>query len=126
VKLEDGDWVKDIPEMEDLELLVKGVNNSRYRSLQRKLIAAVPRARRATGLTDDDSDRIMTECLLQTCLLDWRNLLGDDGKQIPFSKEAARALMFDPAYKSFHDAVLWAATMVSEQRAQDIEAAAKN
>jgi len=117
---EKGAWVDNVPELEGLKLLVRGVNNSDWRKLQAKLIEAVPRKKRATGRLDvDEADRIQSTCLLNTCLLDWDGLEDDEGKPIPFGKDMAHQLLFDPQYRKFRDGVVWAATFVGEQTAED-------
>lgn len=122
----EGEWVKDLPELEDLEVFVRGIDNPDYRRAQAKKIQAVPRARRQGGLDPDDQDRIMTECLYETCLKGWKNLLGDDGKEIQYSPEWAKKLMFGDEYREFRNAVLWAATQVGKAKAAATEVVRKN
>jgi len=117
---EKGAWIGDVPELEGLKLLVRGINNSDWRRLQAKLIDTVPRKKRMSGRMDpDEADRIQSTCLLNACLLDWDGLEEDDGKPIPFSKELARKLLFEPEYRKFRDGVIWAATVVAEQTNED-------
>jgi hypothetical protein len=119
-RTEKGAWVEDVPELEGLKLCVRGINNSDWRRLQTKLIESVPRKKRATGRLDpDEADRIQSTCLLQTVLLDWDGLENDDGTAIAYDKETARKLLFDPAYRKFRDAVVWAATVVADQISDD-------
>lgn len=113
---EKGAWVDNIPELEGLKLLVRGVNNADWRRLQTKLIEAIPRKRRIVGRIDtDDQERIQSSCLLNACLLDWDGLEDDDGKPIAYDKELARKLLFEPEYRAFRDGVVWAAMIVAEQ-----------
>ena len=44
--VESGEWIGDIPEMGNLRLLVRGLNNSDYKLMSSKLYAATPRADR--------------------------------------------------------------------------------
>jgi hypothetical protein len=125
-KQEAGDWVDRIPEMDGLRLKVRGVNNRDWRKMQTRLINAVPRNRRMNGLDPDDSDRINGVLLRDTVLLDWDGLDGDDDQPIPYSKQKAGELLLDPQYAKFRDAVMWAGTMVAEQREAEIEDDAKN
>ena len=113
---EKGAWVEDVPELEGLKLLVRGINNSDWRRLQAKLIDATPRKKRLAGRIDpDEQDRIQTKCLLNACLLDWDGLEEDDGKPIPYDKKLAEKLLTEPEYRKFRDGVVWAATIVAEQ-----------
>jgi hypothetical protein len=127
VKVEQGAWVENIPDMGDLRLKVRGVNNADWRRLQSSLIQAVPRGKRANGRIDpEEQDRITSICLQNASLLDWQNLHGDDGEPLPFSKEMARELLTKPEFRAFRDAVLYAATIVGEWSSEEIEADAKN
>ncbi|WP_210482753.1 hypothetical protein [Microvirga antarctica] len=114
-KLETGAWVDTIPEMGELRLHVRGLNNADYRRHQAKLLEAVPRAKRVGGRIDpDEQDRIVSLCLLNTVLLDWDGLTDDDDKALPYSRDMAQTLLVDPAYRRFRDAVIWAAGVVAE------------
>ena len=123
-KLEDGDWVSDIPEMGDLRLKTRGMNNKQWRQKQARLIAATPRNKR-----DDPNEfeRITATLLLETALLDWDGIEGPDGKLLPFSKEQANEFLTNPEYdRKFFNAALYAATAVAEKNRFAIEADAKN
>jgi hypothetical protein len=122
-----GAWVEKIPDMEELRLKVRGANNKDWRRLQLKLINAVPRKRRLQGNLDpEESDRITSQCLLNTSLLDWSGLEDDDGKPIPYSHDMASKLLTDPDYRRFREAAAWAANWVAEQNAADVEEDAGN
>ncbi|MGQ4273394.1 hypothetical protein [Terrihabitans sp. B22-R8] len=111
-----GDWVRNIPEMGDLELKVRGVGNDDYRRLQDKLIREVPLHERRTGLLPATQDRVTVELQVETLLEDWRNFTDDNDKPIPFTKKKARELLEDPDFIMFRDAVAYAATVVAEIR----------
>jgi hypothetical protein len=115
---ERGAWVDDIPELEGLKLCVRGINNSDWRRLQTKLIESVPRKKRVGRLDPDEADRIQSTCLLQACLLDWDGLENDDGSPIPYDKDMARRLLFEPQFRKFRDGVVWAGTVVGDQTAE--------
>lgn len=125
-KREDGAWVKDIPEWDELRLKVRGIDNKDWAKRSLALIQAVPRARRVNGLQRDDRERINGILLLDHALLDWRGLEDDEGKPEPYSKELARKYLTQPEYEPFRDAVMWAATVVAERGYAEIEADAKN
>jgi hypothetical protein len=129
-KIEKGDWVGEkyglpIPDMGDLCLKVRGVNNADWRALQGRLLDAVPRKYRVGGrLSPDEQDRITSACLRDACLLDWGNVEGDGdvgekGKPVPYDKKAAHRLLTEPQYRRFREAVVWAATVVGEQEEND-------
>ena len=120
IKFEQGAWVDNIPQLGDIRLKVRGINNADWRRLQTRLIEAVPRAKRPNGRVDPgEMDRITTSCLVNTCLLDWDGLLDDEDQPLPYSKAAADKLLNDPAMRRFRDAVAWAAERVSDIDAED-------
>jgi len=122
IAIEQGDWVDNLPEMGNLRVKVRGVNNSDWRRLWAKLVDAVPRNKREGNKpSTDELDRINTICLRDCSLIDWDGL--DDG---PYSKEMANTLLTDPKYRAFRDAVFWAATKVGETVAANADIAAKN
>lgn len=121
-KLEQGDWVSDPPEMEGLRLKVRGLNNADFRKLQSKLMDAVPRQKRIRGIDPEERDRITGECLLNTVLLDWDGLMDGDNKPIPYSKDFARTLLFEPTYQRFREGVIWAAAIVANEEAEAAKA----
>lgn len=124
---EEGDWVENIPEFEGLRLKVKGLNNKSYRKLERQLMGQIPRAKRIGGTLDsEEQDKILATCLWQCCLMDWEGVTGDDEQPLPYSKEMARKLLFDPEFRRFREAVVWASTIVVENRQADQEEIAKN
>lgn len=118
VKAEQGAWIKDIPDLGDLELKVRGLNNADYRRLQTQLMRALPRALRSDPV---EQDKITARLLAETVLLEWKNLDGET-----YSKERALEILADPNYAPFRDGVVWAATMVAERQADDVGADVKN
>lgn len=126
VKIEQGDWIDNIPDMGDLRLKVRGAGNADWRKLQARLVGAVPRAKRAGGRLDpDETDRITSILLRDAGVTDWENLT-DKGAAVPYSKEAATLYLTDPAYRAFRDAALWACTEVGATASASTEADAKN
>lgn len=125
-KREDGAWVKEIPEWDDLKLKTRGVGNKDWAKREQALIQAIPRARRMNGLSPDDRARINGILLRDHGVTDWRGLEDDDGKPESYSKELANKYLTEPEYEPFRDAALWAATVVAERGLAEIEEDAKN
>lgn len=126
-KVEQGAWVENIPELEGLKLKVRGANNKDWRRLQSRLIQSIPRSKRIAGqIEPDEIDRINSILLLDTCLLDWSGLEGDDGQPLAYSRDTAKNLLTDPQYARFRDGVLWAANVVGEQTEAEIKDTVKN
>jgi hypothetical protein len=94
--------------------------------MESKLIAAVPRQRRANGLEPEDRLRINSILLRETSLLDWRGIENGTGEPLPFSKEVANKYLTDPEYEAFLWACMWAANVVAQQGQDEIEQDAKN
>jgi hypothetical protein len=125
--IEEGRWVGDIPDMGNLELKVRGIGNSDFRRRQSQLVRALPRGAVVGGKIEPaDQDKITGTLLLETCLIDWKNLTDDDGKDIPFSREQAADLLLKPEYARFRDAVAYAAGVVGDLTAAETADAAKN
>lgn len=113
-----GAWVGNIPDMGDLRIHTKGLNNPGFRKLQQTLVAAIPRSERHQGrIPPHVMDEINAKCLLNQALLGWENV-EEDGQAVPFSKEQAKVYLTDPAYRSFYDAVMYAAAVVGEDDAE--------
>lgn len=125
-KLEAGQWVGDIPEMQGLELRVRGLGNTDYRRLYEKKASAIPRAQKIRGIQTADHERIVSECLHEAVLLDWRGLTDETDAPISYDADLAKTLVADPEYAKFRAAVIWAANIVSEEASETVEADAKN
>lgn len=126
VKIEQGAWVDNIPDMGDLRLQVRGANNADWRRLQARLIAAVPRNKRVGGRIDpDESDRITSILIRDAGLTGWENVT-DGGAAVAYSKDVANTYLTDPAFRAFRDAALWACTIVGDDLSAQTDTDAKN
>lgn len=125
--IEDGAWVKDLPEMDDLELKCRGQNSMAWRSVFRKEINKLPRnlRNRPDGLPLAVQDKINNKCLVEAGVVDWKNLELDDGPK-PFSKELLAALIGDPSKQIFRDACFVATARVGTEAATADDDLAKN
>lgn len=131
MKLEEGAWIGEkygtpIPEMGELCLKLRGANNKSWRKLQGTLVRAVPRARRTNGLEPEDEDRINAVLLRDTSLLDWSGIEDEAGGPLAFSKAQAFEYLTNPEHVRFREGALWAANIVAEQGAAEIEEVVKN
>lgn len=123
----EGRWVKDMPGLGNIEVRVLGTNNPAYRRRLQAMYRALPPAKRKNGAIDPiENDRIIGTCLLDHCLLDWRNVEDDDGNPIPYSREAATPLLTEPDFAAFRDGVLAAASSVDDEEAEADEDTEKN
>lgn len=116
-KLEKGDWVADIPGLGDIELKVRGLGNADHRKRQTELVTALPRHKRKDVA---EMDSIDVRLLVETVLLDWRNVSDDAGEPVAFSAEAATSILSDPELVAFRQGVIWAATTVADRDAGNL------
>ena len=125
--IEDGEWVGDLPEMDDLKLKCRGQNSMAWRVVSRKEIHKLPRNIRnlPDGLPLKVQDRINNRCLVEAGILDWENLELDDGPK-PYSKELLEKLLNDPVSQIFRDACIVATARVGTAIAEADEDLAKN
>jgi hypothetical protein len=123
----DGVWQGDLPELGDISVLVRGLNNKQYRLLFEAKVRALPPSKRKNGAVDPlERDRITGEAMLEHVLLDWKNVEGDDSALIPYSKDQAKTFLTDPDYQKFRDGVFVAASRVGEVVEEDNWTTEKN
>lgn len=116
----EGRWIGEIPDMGDLELLVRGfdceaarrVRENRLRSWLRGVHPHSPLREPPQYVRD----QAVTVSLQQAILLDWRNLT-DKGEAVPYSPEMAGRLLTEPQWRPFRLAVIWAADLVGKSPA---------
>lgn len=123
----DGVWQEDLPELGDIALKVRGLNNKQYRLKFEAMVRALPPGKRKNGNVDPvERDRLIGACMLEHVLLDWKNIEDEAGNPVPYSKEQAKVYLTDPDYQKFRDAVFIAATRVGEVIESDLQATEKN
>ncbi len=130
-RAETGDWVGDLPDMDDLRLKVRGFSNADFGAITAREAAKVTREQREGGRRDgaplpEVRERIMVKAMVETILLDWDGLTDDGGAPIPYTKETATTLLSDPDCRPFRDAVSLAAARVEEFTEDQVEAVAGN
>jgi hypothetical protein len=126
---QNGRWVKDLPDLGDIEVFVRSSSNAQYRRHQQALIRALPPIKRRGGVVDPiEMDRINAICLAHDALCGegWRNFQDDEGADIPFDAKTAEKMMLDPEYKKLREGVFVAASQVDEEDQEDNAATEKN
>lgn len=122
-KVEAGEWVSEIPGMEDVRLRVRGLSSPTVvalRSRKERKVSRDGRERDGT-LKADIALRILGEVLHEGVLLDWDGVTDDDDKPYPFDAELAKEWLINPDYVAFADAVVYAAQVVDKGRAGETE-----
>jgi hypothetical protein len=124
-----GRWVKDLPDLGDVEVFVRSINNPQYRRHQQALIRALsPNAKRKGVVDPLEMDRINGICLAHDALSGegWRNLQDENGVAIPFDAKTAEQFMLNPDMRKFREGVLVAASQVDEEDQEDNTVTEKN
>ena len=99
---EDGVWIA----LDDASRIrVARIGNRKYREAFQRRIKPYAKALKAGALSDAVAEQIMTDTLAETVLVGWEGFTRDGAEQ-PYSAEAARALLADPAFKNFRDFVV--------------------
>lgn len=126
-RIEGGEWIGDIPGMGELRLRVRGIGSTTYQAAVSRMSRAAPREDRLrdNSLKPAASMRITGRALQEAILLEWDGL-ESDGKPLAFDKELALEWLTDPDFRSFFDAVIYAANVVENGRASTTEDLEKN
>lgn len=126
-KIDDGQWVSDIPDMGDLRLKVRGMSAVTVRDTRSKLERAVPKEhrRRDGSLTAAAGMSVLGQTAFEAILQDWDGLT-EDGKPIPYTRALAKEWLTNPEFEAFLDAVVWAANVVDRGQADLTEEVAEN
>ena len=117
-----GEWVKDIPGLDDIEFKVRGSNSPHFRTAQVKAQRAIPREARKDGLVDPEAADLALGKALAEILLDWKNVRSGE-TEIAYSPETALTLLTDPELTIFRDGVAYAADYVASLRKEDEDSA---
>lgn len=108
-----GIWIKDIPNLDDIELKVRGLTSDEALLFKAEKERSAPRSDRLKdgNLKPEASFRIFSQMLAEVILIDWKGI-EENGKPLKYSKEKARQIFADKNFLPFHDAVVWAAQVV--------------
>lgn len=132
-RVEDGAWVRSIPDLPGLALKVRGADCTAAHLLRRKLLMEMPEEARRS-LSDAESERIALEVMIHVLLVDW-NITEDgepdaDGKPtqvpVPCTPVYARAALTDPKTLLLREAVSWASRYVALLGESSLARDAKN
>jgi hypothetical protein len=122
-------WVKDLPDLGDIEVFVRSINNPQYRRHQQALVRALSPNAKRKGIVDPlEMDRINSICLAHDalCAPGWRNLQDESGVDVPFDAKTAEKMMLDPEFRKFREGVFVAASQVDEENEEENKDTEKN
>jgi hypothetical protein len=124
---EGGEWVGDIPGFGDARLKVRGIGSKLYTEVVARLSRAAPAEDRMRdrSLKPEATMRIMGQAMHEAVLLDWDGF-SDGGKALPYDKALAELWLTEPEFRPFLDAVVWAAGVVENGRAEEAKELEKN
>lgn len=109
VVIEGTSWQNQLPELDDLEVLVAPWENAKFEKAMQKGIKALPPALRAGGDVDPAAyNRVLGRAIARTILFGWKNFKSA-GADVPFSAEVAETYLVNPKYKPFRDGIVVAA-----------------
>lgn len=123
--IEQGRWIDDIPEMPDLRLKLRGIDNSDWRRIRSKMVDAIPRQWRGERRAEE-LDRIISVLLADTVIQDWEGITDNDGKPILYSREWARRFCLEPQFRKLRDNIFIAAQQVGDSNHVKQEELEKN
>lgn len=122
-----GQWVGDIPDFGDVRLRVRGLTSPQVVTLRSRLERAVPKNERNRDgtLKYEANIRVFGQVLSEAVLLEWEGIT-DGGEPVPYTKEQAANWLTDPDFRTFADAVTWAASVVDGGNADATDELAGN
>lgn len=123
----EGRWIGEIPDMGDLELLVRGLDCQEARALRSRRLsswgrdpvmghATLPDSILRRGPPESVRDQAMDAVLIHVVLLDWRNIT-ENGEPVLYSRDLAVKMITGETFRPFRMAVIWAANQVGKSAA---------
>lgn len=126
-RVEDGEWVGDLPDFEGVRFKVRGLQSMAYNAAHAKRIRSIPSHKRNKdgSLPELLAYQALGDALADAVLMDWDGIEGEDSKALKYDAELARTWLTDLDFAHFNTAVMQAAQRV-DLMARNPEQAAKN
>lgn len=122
---EDGRWFKDIfGDGSGVNVKLRHIMSSESMNVRRRLDRANRRLMVKGEYPTAVAIKLLIEQVAEAVLIDWEGVVDRDGKDIPYSKEAAQRLLTE--LRVFRDGVVSMAQAIDSFRVEDREAAEKN
>jgi hypothetical protein len=113
-KEKQGDWVE-IPELPGVSLKVRSFNDPAYRIARDLLLQRMARKHGRKPAPADENEAEFGRLYAKHILIDWK------GFDVPYSADAAREALADPAYRDFRRHVEYAASQVGASEVEFLE-----
>ncbi len=124
ILLEEGIWVTIC---RGICFKISSSESRRYKAATRAALVAHANFDGAgSTLPEDVAKTVLIESIASGMLHDWEGITDDEGKELPFSVEEAKALLADPELGLVIDRTLEASHRLVSYRRQQIETAEKN
>ena len=127
-KAADGTWIEYCPAMGDddqpLELKIARLGNPAYNQRLQALIR--PHRRKVRAGFEGELEPFVKQAVAEHCLVDWRGMYEDTGKEVKYSREMSVEILTDPRYSDLYDFVMDFAGDASAYREIGIEESAGN
>ncbi len=117
-KIEQGAWVKNLPNLPGVAVKVRGWGNSDHRRIRAKMATETPPEQLSDPVIQD---ALQARAIVDTILVDWKGF--DD---CPYSKEKADEIIHDSTLAVIRAAVEYAAGTVALEGKASLEDDVKN
>lgn len=112
------------PEIGRFVIARAGGANERYKAAARRIVGPHQRAIDMGLIGDDQARELIAECFAEAVILGWSGVKNAEGQEIPFSKQACKALLLE--LPDLFDCIRDEATKVSNFLQAKREASARD
>jgi hypothetical protein len=127
-KAEVGQWIEYCPAMDKedkpLELKIARLGNPSYNDRLQSLVR--PHRRKVRAGFESELEPFVKRAVAECCLVGWRGMYSDEGKEIKYTKERSVEILLDPRYGDLYDFVMDFAGDAAAYREVSIEESAGN
>jgi hypothetical protein len=122
----EGKWFS-LMLIDGVKVKVARINNPNYKKAFTRLYKPyVKQTMRGSSIDQAIQERIQTDLLIDTLLKDWSGMPGENGVEVPYSKELARELVTDPELRELRDEILGFAEEFEAYQKEIVEELEKN
>ena len=115
-----GDWIEAAELGEGVAFKVRGINYPEFQAKRDREMKRLAQRYGSDPVPQDEADRIQGRLLAEDILLDWR------GFDEPYTADTALATLEDPAFREVRQAIIIAASRITQVKVEFIEEAVKN